>query len=223
MPGKKVPEDQRREQILNAAYRVALQKRLANLSSRAVASEAGISNGLVFFHFSNRQELLLALLDWLLEKTILRRAANRGTLKGEASDQLTAEIRNTVEELPKDRQSIELFFDFWFMSSHDEAIRERIRLALKRYRDSYLRLAHAVVAEQSARFAGVTGEYLADMVTTFIEGCAMRLITDPKSYDNAAYSKTIAAMLPIKGAKNTKQRANCKPSTGPKARRYNAG
>ena len=204
MPGKKVPEDQRREQILSAAYRVALRRRLANLSSRAVASEAGVSNGLVFFHFRNRSELLLALLDWLLEKTILRRAADRSALQGKASAQLAAEIRNAVDGLPESRQSIELFFDFWFMSSHDEVIRERIRLAMKRYRDSYLPLASAVVAERTERFAKVSGECLADMATMFIEGCALRLIVEPGSCDVAAYSEAIAALFATKSTKDTK-------------------
>jgi TetR/AcrR family transcriptional regulator, transcriptional repressor of bet genes len=203
MPGKKVPEDQRREQILSAAHRVALRQRLANLSSRAVALEAGVSNGLVFFHFRNRRELLLALLDWLLETTILRKAAGRSDVRGKASFQLAAELRTAVEELPENRQSIELFFDYWFMSAQDEAIRDRIRSALKRYRDSYLPLAKGVVAEQAERFDGVTGECLADMATSFIEGCALRLVADPRDYDVAACSKAIVALL---AAKNTKSK-----------------
>jgi TetR/AcrR family transcriptional regulator, transcriptional repressor of bet genes len=195
MPGKKIPEDRRREQILEAVYRVALRQRLAGLSSRAVSSEAGVSNGLVFFHFRNRRELLLALLDWLLEETILRRAVDRTAESESASSRLTAEMRTAVEALVEERERIELFFDYWFMSSRDEVIRKRIRSALKRYRDSYLTLTRAVVMEQPVRYAGVSGEALADIVTSFIEGCALRLVTEPRSYDAEAYSKGISALL----------------------------
>jgi TetR/AcrR family transcriptional regulator, transcriptional repressor of bet genes len=195
MPGKKIPEERRREQILEAAYRVALRQRVAGLSSRAVAAEAQISNGLVFFHFRNRQELLLALLDWLLEATILRRAVDRISASESASSRLAAEIRTAVEELVKERERIELFFDYWFMSSRDEEIRKRIRAALKRYRNSYLSLTRAVVAEQPDRYAGVSGESLADMATSFIEGCALRLIAEPRSYNSASYSAAIFALL----------------------------
>ncbi len=195
MPGKKIPEDRRREQILDAAYRVALQQRLAGLSSRAVAAEAGVSNGLVFFHFRNRQELLLALLDWLLAKTILKRAVDRGSASGDASSRLAAEVRDAVAGLPAKRRRIELFFDYWFMGAHDEVIRKRIRAALKRYRDSYLPLAQAVVAEQPARYAGLTGEVLADMVTSFIEGCALRLVAEPRHYDGSVFPGAISALL----------------------------
>jgi TetR/AcrR family transcriptional regulator, transcriptional repressor of bet genes len=195
MPGKKIPEDRRRKQILEAAYRVALRQRLSGLSSRAVSAEAGISNGLLFFHFRNRRELLLALLDWLLAETIMRRAINQSAAFGSASSRLSAEIRRAIEGLIEKRERIELFFDYWFMSAHDDAIRKRIRTALKRYRDSYLPLTRAVIAEHPARYVGVTGESLADMATSFIEGCALRLVVEQGDYDGQSYSKVLSSLL----------------------------
>jgi AcrR family transcriptional regulator len=195
MPGKKIPEDRRREQILQAAYRIALKQKLAGLSTRAVAAEAGISNGLVFFHFRNRQDLLLALLDWLLTETILRRAVDYGVASGDALSRLAAEVRGAVEGLYRDRDRIELFFDYWFSGPRDEAIRKRIRTALNQYRNSYLPLARAVVAEQPARYHGISAETLADLVTSFIEGCALRLVAKPKHFDIQSYADAVTAML----------------------------
>lgn len=195
MPGKKIPEERRREQILEAAFRVALRERIAGLSGRAVAREAGVSSGLVFFHFSNQRELLLSLLDWLLAKTILRRARDRGVAAGGAAAGLAAEIRTAVDELRRDRTSIELFFDYWLMGARDRAIRGRIRAALKRYRDSYLPLARAAVQENPGRYATVTGEELADLVTSYIEGCALRVIADPRRHDAGDYTNALAALL----------------------------
>lgn len=195
MPGKRFPEDRRREQILEAAYRVSLKQRLAGLSSRAVAAKAGVSNGLVFFYFGNRRELLLALLDWLLAKTILRRAADRGADRGNAAAMLAAEIQEALEHLPAKRNQIELFLEYWIMGAHDEAIRKRIRQALKLYRDSYLPLAQAVIAEQPARYSGLTGKSIADIATSLIEGCALRLVAEPRSFNANASFKALAALL----------------------------
>lgn len=195
MPGKRIPEDRRREQILEAAYRVALAERLSGLSSRAVAAKAGVSNGLVFFYFRSRRELLLALLDWLLAKTILRRAGERDPSPGSASARLAAEVQGALDRLKNDRPRIELFFDFWLMGARDDVIRKRIREALKRYRDSYLALAQAAVAEQPTRFSGVTGESVADIASSFIEGCALRLVADPLNWDLKANSRALAAIL----------------------------
>ena len=174
---------------------MALRHKLSGLSTRAVAVEAGISNGLVFFHFRNRHELLLALLDWLLTETILRKAANRGVTPGNALSRLAEEVRGAVEGLLEERERIELFFDYWFSGTRDEAIRKRIRTALNLYRNSYLPLARAVVTEQPARYAGISAESLADMVTSFIEGCALRLVAEPGRYDVKSYSSAASAML----------------------------
>src|SRR4028119_548076 len=104
MPGRKIPEEQRREGILRAAFAVAAREGLAGVqaravggggggrggaerrraafavaareglagvTARAVAAEAGVSSGLVFFHFGTVDALLAALLDWLLARTLV--------------------------------------------------------------------------------------------------------------------------------------------------------
>jgi len=195
MPGKKIPEDRRREQNLKAACRVAYRSRITGLSSRAVAAEAGVSNGLVFFYFRNRRTLLLALLDWLLEQTILRRVGDREAAPGEAASRLASAVRQTIEEMPRDRKRLALFFEYWFMASRDEVIRRRIRSALRRYRESYLHLVRAVVAEHPGWQESITGESLADAVTGFIEGCALRVIAEPRSFNAQIYSVAVAALL----------------------------
>lgn len=195
MPGRKFPQDRRRAQILEAAYRVALRDRVGGLSSRAVAAEAGVSNGLVFFYFDNRRALLLALLEWLLQQTILRRAGSRQAGPGRASAQLAAEVQKAARDLAADRERIELFFDYWFMGAHDAAVRRRIRAALKRYRESYVPLAAAVIAERPSAFPAVTPEALAGVVTSFLEGCALQAIADPRRYDPEEFADTVAALL----------------------------
>ena len=69
MPGQHASEAARRAQILKAAYRVSSAHGLDGLTVRGVASRAGISTGLVIFHFESKDRLVMALLDWLLETT----------------------------------------------------------------------------------------------------------------------------------------------------------
>lgn len=210
VPRPKAPHDRRR-QILEAAYRVALRQRVAGLSSRAVAAQAGVSNGLIFFYFGNSRALLLALLDWLLEETILRRAAERQGSPEEAPSRLAAEVRNALESLLRDRVRLELFFDFWFTGSHDQVIRDRIRTALERYRQSYLPLARSVVAQNPARYANVTAEALAGLVTAFLEGCALQLIAEPRNFDPETYSKALASLLGLPPASGESEPKRTKP------------
>ena len=61
MPGQKAAEATRREQILKAAYEVALRRGIDGLTVRAVAARARLSHGLVLFHFKRKDQLGLAL------------------------------------------------------------------------------------------------------------------------------------------------------------------
>ena len=73
MPGRKASEETRREQIILAAHEVAARQGLNALTVRLVAAEAKLSTGLVFFHFTSRDQLLVALLDRLLATTTILR------------------------------------------------------------------------------------------------------------------------------------------------------
>jgi DNA-binding transcriptional regulator YbjK len=62
MPGHREAQATRREQILEAAYEVALRRGIDGLTVRAVAVRARLSHSLVLFHFKRKDQLGLALL-----------------------------------------------------------------------------------------------------------------------------------------------------------------
>jgi hypothetical protein len=66
---------------------------------------------------------------------------------------------------------------------------------LKRYRDSCLPLMQTAINEDPAKFSGFTQESLADLLTAYIEGCALRFITEPQNNDIEPYAGTLAALL----------------------------
>jgi AcrR family transcriptional regulator len=195
MPGRKAPEEQRREEILRAAYRVAARERLAGLTGRAVAAEAGVSSGLVFFHFGDRDGLLVALLEWLLEVTVVGPelpALLEGRTPGE---RMLSAIRRDVERLPMQRERVELFFDYWVMGTRHSDVQRMIRAALERYRDALRPLAQAVVDAEPERYAGVTADGLAAVAAGFIEGCALQVVMDLDHFDVDAYMRTLQTLV----------------------------
>lgn len=195
MPGRKAPEEQRRGEILRAAYRVAARERLAGLTGRAVAAEAGVSSGLVFFHFGDRDGLLVALLEWLLEVTVVGPelpALLEGRTPGE---RMLSAIRRDVERLPMQRERVELFFDYWVMGTRHSDVQRMIRAALERYRDALRPLAQAVVDAEPERYAGVTADGLAAVAAGFIEGCALQVVMDLDHFDVDAYMRTLQTLV----------------------------
>ncbi len=58
----KVVED-RREQIIDAAMRIFAQKGFARATNKDVAHEAGITPGLIYHYFENKEALLMAVIE----------------------------------------------------------------------------------------------------------------------------------------------------------------
>jgi TetR/AcrR family transcriptional regulator, transcriptional repressor of bet genes len=196
MPGRRAPEEERREAILQAAFAVAARGRLGAVTARAVAAEAGISAGLVFFYFESVDRLLVELLDWLLAHTLV--AADTPDRLSHVADpgaRMMLAIRRDVEWLPQQRERVELFFDYWVLGTRHPAIRRKIRRALNRYRDAFQPLALALVESDPDRYAGMTAEGLASVAAGFVEGCALQVVMDPAQFDIERSMSTLAALV----------------------------
>jgi AcrR family transcriptional regulator len=174
---------------------VAARTRLTGLSARAVADEAGVSKGLVFFHFGSRDGLLVALLERLLAITLVGPELAEPLPGQTPAERMLSAIRRDVEALPRQRERVALFFDFWVMGTCHPEIQRTIRAALDRYRDAFRPLAEAVVAAEPERFGPAGGEGLAGVTAGFIEGCALQVVMDPDRFDVDGYMETIAALV----------------------------
>ena len=196
MGGRKAPEEQRREEILRAAFVVAARDRLTGVTARAVASEAGVSSGLVFFYFRSVDWLLVELLDWLLRTTLVAgELAFLVATEADPAARMMAVVRRDIERLPRQRARVELFFDYWVLGTRHPEIRNRIRKALDRYRDAFRPLAAAVVQGDPARYAGITAEGLATVAASFVEGCALQVVMDPDRFDVERSMTTLSALV----------------------------
>lgn len=69
MPGTRAPEQQRRDQIIRAAFKVAAREGLDGTTILQVAAEADLSPSLVIFHYKTKRRLLIALAEWLVTTT----------------------------------------------------------------------------------------------------------------------------------------------------------
>lgn len=196
MASRRGTEEERREEILRAAYAVAARDRLAGVSARAVAAEAGVSTGLIFFYFETIDRLLIELLDWLLARTLVAGELSEPPASAaDASARMMAVIGRDLEQLPRQRERVELFFDYWVLGTRHPTVRSRIRAALDRYRDAFLPLARDVVEGDPERYAGITAEGLAAVAASFVEGCALQVVMDPSAFDVERSMGTLAALV----------------------------
>lgn len=193
MARQRSTESARREQILDAAFRVAARDRLDGLTVRRVAKEANLSSGLVFFYFKTKDALLVALLEWLLDRTIVMRTDEGVLSLPTPRERFLARLRKAVESVDRERVQVELFFDFWVMGTRHPEAREKLRSALDRYREVFRPLLVEVLRHDS--IPGVTAESLAAVCVSFVEGCAVQAIMDPDHFDVESFMACVEALI----------------------------
>lgn len=195
MPGAKAGEKERKEQILTAALTVAIREGLEGLTVRRVAAEAGLSHGLVHFHFKSKAKLLVALLDRLLNRTAAFEVGPEILAIESPLDRLLALLRKEMGRLTNDREHVHLFFDFWLMGTRQPRIRARMRAELERYREAFRPMVEEVLRAEPHRFAGVSPDGLAAVIVAFIKGSAVQSVIDPKGFDVSGFTVAANALL----------------------------
>lgn len=201
MPGHKASEDARRRQIVRAAYEVASRGGLAGLTVRRVAARAGLSTGLVLFHFTTKERLLLALLDHVLETTTTLHMTDEIAGVPLPLDRLLALLGREMQRLASEPQRLRLFFDYWAKGLSQPRIRMKMRAELDRYREALRPIAAQVLAAEPERFLGVTPDGLAALAVSVIKGCAVQSMIDPDNFDIseflAAANGLIGQLAPV--------------------------
>src|SRR3954469_14281586 len=137
MPGQKAAEATRREQILKAAYHVALHRGIDGLTVRAVAARAKLSHGLVLFHFHRKDQLGLALLDRVLATTLAADIKESVRSITNPRERLLTLCRLEMSRLLKDPRRIRLLLEYWARGAHNAVIREKISMVLEHYRSTF--------------------------------------------------------------------------------------
>lgn len=181
MPGRKASEETRRHQILHAAFDIASRRGLDALTVRQVAEQAGLSVGLVLFHFKTKDDLVIAVLDHVLATTTVLRVTDDIAAIASPRERLLALLRREMHRLSSEPRRIRLFFDFWALGFTNRRIRTKMQAELDRYREAFRPIAEDVLRSEPARFAGVTADGLAAVAVSFIKGCAVQSMIDPES------------------------------------------
>ena len=195
MPRQRASESARREQILDAAFRVAARERLDRLTVRLVAREAKLSSGLVFHYFKTKDALLLELLDWLLERTVIARTDEGVLSLPTPLERVLARLRKALESVQREREQLELFFDYWVLAKRSPELRSKLRTARVRYREVFRSLFDEMLRVDPGAYPGVTADRMAAVCVAFIEGCAVQAVTEPDLFDVESSMTCIEALI----------------------------
>ncbi|MFO0559774.1 MAG: TetR/AcrR family transcriptional regulator [Polyangiales bacterium] len=194
---QRLSEDERKSAILEAAFSVAARERLDAVTTRRVAEVAGVSAGLVIFHFESKDKLLLALCEQVVDEVRLAFAGAPSDSDRPAREALVQFLSERVAnfERPRVRERIELFFDFWVLSTRAPAVRHRLVRAMGELKALLGTFAQRVIDDEPERFTDVSAAQLASTLVALLHGAAIQRVVEGKDYDGASLVRSVRALL----------------------------
>ena len=172
-----------RAKILDAAFAVLSRQGYENTSIKDIAEEAGVAQGLVHYHYKSKQQLVLAVLEFVCQKVEV------GEVTGEAGALQALEHSKVM--LKEMRDTHALYIQLIGVGLHDEAIGNGVRDFIRNDRANVEDIARQVLTER-----GVDTEpagRIAGVVWAAVLGIMVQSLVDPE-FDTDEAVDTLAAM-----------------------------
>jgi AcrR family transcriptional regulator len=182
------------EKILQAAFTVLSRQGYENTSIKEIAEEAGVAQGLVHYYFKSRQQLVLAVLEFVCHKVELGVEGEAGAMQ--AFEQTKAMLRES-------RDTNALYIQLIGVGLHDPVIGTGVRDFIRTERVHIEEIARQVLAEREADPAPARG--IAGVVWAAVLGIMVQSLVDPEfnadeAIDALAVMSLSAVYSPAKGA-----------------------
>jgi AcrR family transcriptional regulator len=193
MPGQREKQAIRQEQILEAAYEVALRRGIDGLTVRAVAARARLSHSLVLFHFKRKDQLGLALLDRVLAGTLSLTLPNDIRTIRKPRERLQALVSQELQRMSEEPRRLRLLLEFWTRGGHNAVIRRKIGAGLGEYRTAF----QDVFSEMSNGKTGgrSSSAGLAAVAVSLIIGYPVQAMIDPERLGEGEYLASVQGVL----------------------------
>jgi AcrR family transcriptional regulator len=174
---KIVDHDQRRQELVRAAWRVIAERGIDEVTVREIAREAGYSSGVLGHYFENKDDLLAHASRMSHEQIYERYEAEVDTPR--KSDALRAVL---MDNLPlDDRRGLEtrIEMSFWARSLRNESLSE-----IQHDKSDHLRTLIKSLVEASQDEGAISDEHasrrIVDFLAALIDGISLHALLYPE-------------------------------------------
>ena len=184
---------QRRQQIIEALFRLMGRRSYGQISVTHIAAEAGVARGAINFFFRSKAEVLQALLDRSIAEY---QAALRPILAGPApaDKQMRAILETLLAPGAATRRTTMVFLNYYALGPGNR----EVAAALRRFFQGYRRL-FALVVRRGIRQGCYSREpdpdQAAAILVAAVEGLLLQWVTDEKSVDTLRSIAWLERML----------------------------
>ncbi|WP_255494124.1 TetR/AcrR family transcriptional regulator [Halarchaeum sp. CBA1220] len=158
--------------IMRATYQALREHGYAELTMRAIASEYGKTTAAIHYHYETKDDLLVALLEYLLDRFVER---VHGVETTAPAARLDALLDTLLVEVASERELAVALLELRAVAPYDEGVRDQLVR-----NDEYLRyLLRTVVVDGVERGVfdeGVDPESAAETLMTLVDGARTRFV-----------------------------------------------
>jgi len=189
---RKLPRDERRVQLMEATIRAMARQGYARVTMGEVAREAGLSHGLVNFHFASKANLLLETLLYLAEEYRLNWTLALAEAGPSAADQLHAMLAADFNPRICAPDRLSAWCAFWGESQSRPLYQERCGENDAMYNMAIEALCARMITEYGYPHMA---ERVGRILRATVEGVWLEMITVSTPFDVAEARATVMTLL----------------------------
>lgn len=194
MSRRKDPElaERRRAELVKAGYTEILEKGIQGTTIDSVVARAGSSKGGALYYFPTKDDLLVAVLNWLLRE-LDRRLEDIATSDASPRSRLASEVEVLFHSAEVNRKLYLVLFDFVSIGARSN----RYRSLLAVFFESCRRRDALVVAEgiEQEEFRRVDPENAASTIRALVDGLCLQWLMGSDSVPLEVYRDRCRAVL----------------------------
>ncbi|HEV2177990.1 MAG TPA: TetR/AcrR family transcriptional regulator [Terriglobia bacterium] len=184
--------ERRRAELVKAGYAEILEKGIQGTTIDSVVARAGSSKGGALYYFPTKDDLLLAVLNWLLAE-LDRTLEDIATSDAAPRSRLASEVEVLFHSAEVNRKLYLMLFDFVSMGARSE----RYRAPLAAFFENCRRRDAVIVAEGIERdeFRRVDPENAASAIRGLVDGLCLQWLVESDRAPLEVYRDRCRAVL----------------------------
>ena len=193
-----IAKERRRHELINATIKCISKRGLGSLTLADVASEAGLSQGIVNLHFKSKENLLAETLRYIAEEYDEQFMQTLAKPPDEPAVKLMALVEMDLKPSICDRRKLAVWFAFW---GEVKAVPTYQKICAERetkYDEVILALATAIV--EGGGYDNVNPQSVADTLSALTDGMWLSCLVNPRRFDRRSALRTaknyLAAIFP---------------------------
>ena len=167
-----VNHEERREEIVEAAWRIIERKGLAGADLREIAGEGGYTTGVITHYFRDKRELMTSVFGLVVDRSMARMA------KALAEAGLMEALAQVLPLDEERRREATVWLALVSASLTDAQLAEGLRLRYRQAREAMLPVFRTSLEEVS----GEDPEEIGDELLAMVDGITVDALSDPERY-----------------------------------------